>query len=226
MIAKELEEVLSKLLHEIVTIKTNWSIWNGLIENFKEGSEYMVLLGYSPCFWSVTLNNLLSKTLLGTAKIYDEHRQCMGVLKIINICEQNKKIFPKEHINTYTNSQTKEQIIDTIPVNIGDALQTAKQNYKNLQMAKEQLIKLRNKHLAHTDKNIFMDPSAFYQEVSLKKESLEALINTAADIVNSFLTILSNKAIHTEYENSDDYKNVLFYVKEGKDAYLQKIKSN
>ena len=112
-----------------------------------------------------------------------------------------------------------------MPKDIGDDIQIAKQKYQEIYDCRTQLITLRDKYLAHADKDIFLDIEAFYHEVALKKEALEKLIETAESILNSFLADLSDTRVYTEFENLDDYKNLLRYAKEGKEAYLQRIRS-
>ena len=225
MTAEKLDAILNKMLHDIIVIKTNLTMWKGLKNKLHKGAEYEVILGYSPCFWIVTLNNLLDKALLGTAKLYDEHNDCFGVKKLINVCEQNQKLFPKSYELKCENGYTGEEYSHTIQRNISTDIKTARQKYQSLQDERTQLITLRDKHLAHLDKNFFLDASELYNEVSLKGETLENLIDTAADIANSFLSALSNVTVRVEYQNADDYKSLLRYAKEGKEAYLQKIKS-
>lgn len=225
MTKEELDAILNKMLREITIINTNWVMWNGLRDALQEGSEYNKLLEYSPCFWTITLNNLLSKALLGTAKLYDENKKCMGLQKIINICEQNQKLFSKNRTTTYTDGYTGEKNSFTVSKDISESIRISKQKYQDIHNFRTQLITLRDKYLAHADKDIFLDIEAFYNEVALKKDALEKLIETAENILNSFLADLSDTRVYTEFENSDDYKNLLRYAKEGKEAVLQRIRS-
>ena len=225
MTAKKLDSILNEMLREITIIKTNWTMWKGLKNELHKGAEYEAILGYSPCFWTVTLNNLLDKALLGTAKLYDEHDDCFGLKKLINVCEQNQKLFPKCHELKCKDGYTGEEFSHTIKRDISAKIEVARQKYQSLQDARTQLITLRDKHLAHTDKSIILEAEKLYQEVALKGEVFEKLIDTAAEITNSFLSTLSNTAVHIGFQNADDYKTLLHYAKEGKEAYLQKIKS-
>ncbi|MBE6567763.1 MAG: hypothetical protein E7657_03790 [Ruminococcaceae bacterium] len=224
MTTEKLEATLNEFLHEITIIKTNWIIWNGLREEMQEGAKYEKLLEYSPCFWTVTLNNLLSKTLLGTAKLYDEHKDCLGLQKLINICDQNQTLFPKSHAIIHTNGYTGEQIPYEVQKDICANIKEAREKYQSVQNFRSQLITLRDKHLAHLDKSTFLNAKELYREVALKKEALEKLFETAAGIANSFLSCLSNNVVYTEFHNVDDYQILLTYIKEGKKAYLQRIK--
>ena len=225
MTKEDLDAILNKLLREVTIINTNWTMWNGLREEMQNGAKYEILLDFSTCCWTITLNNLLSRALLGTAKLYDENKKCIGLQKIINICEQNQGLFPKSRTTTYTDGYTFKKTSFTMPKDIGDDIRIAKQKYQEIYDCRTQLITLRDKYLAHADKDIFLDIEAFYHEVALKKEALEKLIETAESILNSFLADLSDTRVYTEFENSDDYKNLLRYAKEGKEAYLQRIRS-
>lgn len=225
MTADKLEAVLNKVLHEVTIIKANWSIWKGLREEMQEGAKYEKLLEISPCFWTITLDNLLTKSLLGTAKLYDEDKECIGLQKIINICEQNQKLFPENRTVMYTDGYTNEQHSYFMKMSISEDIKRAREKYQSVQKFRMQLITLRDKHLAHTDKKIFLEAEEFYNEVSLKRTSLEKLLETASDITNLFLSNLSGAAVHTEYHNVDDYEKMLRYAKEGKESYLQRIRS-
>lgn len=152
-------------------------------------------------------------------------KNALDCKKIINICEQNQKLFPKNRKVMYTDGYTKEQLSYIMQKNINEDIQIARQKYQSVQEFRTQLITLRDKHLAHTDKKVFLYTKDFYNEVSLKGEALEKLIETASDITNLFLSNLSDTVVHTEFHNVDDYEKILRYVKEGKEAYLQKIKS-
>ena len=172
MTKEELDATLNKLLYDIATIKTNWIIWKGLRDNLQEGAEYTRILEYSPCFWTVTLNNLLSNTLLGLARLYDEHKDCVGIKKLINICEQNQTLFPQERKEVYTDPDTGEQTLHKEHVNIRESIKMAKIKYQSINKFRDQLITLSDKHLAHTDKQNFLDVKSLYNEISLKKKLL------------------------------------------------------
>ena len=225
MTVEELAATFEKTLSEIAIIKTNWLIWKGLRKNLHKGAEYEKLLEYSPCFWTITLDNLLSKVLMGTAKLYDENKDCMGLQKIINICEQHQKLFPKSRTITVTDSYTGEKVSYIVEKDIIADIKSARQKYQSIKDIRIQLIKLRDKHLAHTDKSVFLETEEFYREISLKGEALEKLMEIVADIVNTFLSNLSDTLFYTEFENADDYKDLLHYAKEGQEAYSQKIRA-
>ncbi|MBQ7851649.1 MAG: hypothetical protein IJ342_02055 [Muribaculaceae bacterium] len=225
MTKEELDAILNKSLREIAIIKTNWIILNGLKEAMQEGAEYEMLLDISPCFWSTTLNNLSSNVLMKTAKIYDEHKDCIGLKKIINICEQNQELFPKKHTVTCTDGDTGEKCSFDMKKDVCKDIRDAQHKYQELYDARMQLMTLRDKYLAHTDKRIFLDVKSFYQEVAFKQETIEILIKTAGDIFNSFLSDLSNTTVPLEFDNADDYEKMLRYAKDGKEAFLQRIKS-
>lgn len=225
MTKEELDAILNKMLREITIINTNWVMWKGLRDALQEGSEYNKLLEYSPCFWTITLNNLLSKALLGTAKLYDEHKDSLGLKRLIDRCEQNQGLFPKSHTIKSIDAYTGEPDPLTISKNISADILMLKEKYASVQHYSEQLMTLRDKHMAHMDKKYFLIDSELYHKVALKKDSLEALIKTAGDIANCLLSNLSHTVVPIEYNNSDDYEILLRYVKEGKEAYLQKIKA-
>lgn len=225
MTVEKLEAILNKMLHEITVINTNWIMWNGLREEMQNGAKYEILLDFSPCFWTITLNNLLSRALLGTAKLYDENKKCMGLQKIINICEQNQELFSKSRTATYTDGYTGEKTSFTVSKDVSESIRIARQKYQDIHDSRTQLMSLRDKYLAHADKDIFLDVETFYHEVALKKEAFEELIETAANILNSFLANLSDTRVYIEFENSEDYQKLLRYAKEGKEAYLQRIRA-
>ena len=225
MTTEKLEAILNKILGEITIIKANWFIWKGLREEMHEGAAYATLLEFSPCFWTITLDNLLSKALLGTAKLYDEDKNCFGLLKIINICEQNQKLFPKSRSVTVTDSYTGEKLSYSKLKDINADIRSARKKYQSVEEFRIQLITLRDKHLAHSDKRIFLEAEEFYNEVSLKREAFEKLIETAVDITNSFLSNLSDTVVYTKFQNVDDYEKLLRYAKEGRESVLQRIRS-
>ena len=225
MTKEKLDAILNKMLHEITIINTNWVMWKGLRDELQEGAEYEKLLEYSPCFWTITLNNLLSKALLGTAKLYDENKDSLGLKTLINRCEQNQGLFPKSRTIKCTDAYTREPDSFVISKNISADIVMLREKYESVQKYRDQLMTLRDKHLAHMDKKYFLIDSDLYSKVALKKDSLEALIETAGEIANCLLSNLSDTVIPIEYDNSDDYEISLCYIKEGKEAYLQKIRS-
>ena len=225
MTREELEKILNRRLLQIANINTNWTIWNGLRNSFQKGAEYEQLPEYSPRFWTVTMNNLLSKALLEMAKLCDEHRECMGLLKIINICEQNQGLFPDEHVLTFTNVETGEEISRTRRVNVVETIKQAKEKYQSVCGIREKLSVLRDKTLAHTDKDVFLDTQALYQKVSLQEGEFEELISVATDILKSFLSDLAHTVVSINCVDEDDYDILLYYVKKGKAAYLKEIRA-
>lgn len=215
MTVKELDSIINKILFDISTINTSWVIWNGLSDELKQGGKYMEILEYSPCFWGMTLDNFLYKSFIGLAKLYDEHKDCVGLKKLINICEQNQILFPQENVSIYGETDTREDIVHREYVDITQTIQVAKLKYQSVQDFREKLILLRDKYLAHSDKQIFLDIKSLYNEIAVKKENIDALIQTAGDIANAFLSNLSNTAVNISFDNAEDYKNLLRCVKDG-----------
>jgi hypothetical protein len=224
MTKEKLIKILNDRLMFLARAQANWTIWNGLTEAFQPDSEYQKLLEISPGFWTITYNNLLSETLLKTAKVYDEHKGCMGLLKIINICEQNQDFFPTKHEYYLTDSETSKQVSHKRTVDLIATLQEAKTKYESVQLIRTGLITLRDKHLAHADKQYLLDVHTLYQNTSLKKDDIQKLITVAADILNSFLSALDQTVVSMHHTNADDYEKILKYAALGKETRMKELR--
>ena len=221
MTKDRLENLIKTQLYNISDIITYLTIWEELHIAFQTGEKYREVYQWSPFFWQTLLHNYQQRFLIETAKLYDKSTDSMGIQKMINICEQNQKLFPKEHTRKLFEIRDDREIIQTVSVNISGILQSAKSKYLEMSESGQKLRQLRDKHLAHADHKYYTDITSLYEEVGLGREEFRNMIDTAGEIMNSFLTALTDTRIALKHLDVDDYKHLLGFAYEGITAYEQ-----
>ena len=209
MTKENLQQKLEVQLTKVTHIKSCFEIWKGLHNKFQLGAEYNTVFQKSPYFWNLTLQVFQERFLLEVAKLYDENKDCLGIKKMINICEQNQKLFPKEHRRKLYNHFEEKEIENIVSVDIVSVIQSAKNRYNTAQDTRRRLITLRDKYLAHADKKYVEDPNNLYQEIALNIDAFKKLLNVADEILNILLIALTDRCHSLDHLNRDDYNYLL-----------------
>lgn len=210
-----LEKLLKEQLNHLVEIRSYSKIWLDLHNAFQADAKYNSVYRIAPYFWQITLENYQHRFLLEVAKLYEESNECLSIQKMINICEQNQKLFPKEHRRELYCHSTDEIVVKIVPVDITKTIAEAKEKYATVAETRDKLFALRDKDLAHFDKKKGLDLKQFYQDTALNRDKFEEMICVAENILNSFLTVLTDTAVCTKHVDIEDFERLLKVARKG-----------
>lgn len=175
MTKAEYEKALKKLMDKIIYCESNRQIYKRLTELCGIGKKYEDVAIKGDMFFSMIVHNLLNELLAELARLYDEGS--FGLLKAINIVEQNQKLLSeycdKEEIDQ---REIKQMITD------------AREKYNSVKDCRERLFEIRDKHLAHTDKKYVLNYGVLYD--GFNWGYVEDLIMAAAEIINRITSLL------------------------------------
>lgn len=194
----ELIQKINALLEDIILATSSKKLLEEISKYDKEEKYHNVIQKY-PCFWNLTIRNIESNIALITAKLYDAHKDCFGLQKLINVCEQSPKLFPERR-------ELFGEVIETDVVSISKKAQTLLNNMKS---QSDLLREHRDKNIAHKDKQYIIRQNKLYEGYPLTWGDIDDLLHTATGICNIFLAELTEKAIVPIYSNFDDIFGLL-----------------
>lgn len=210
-----LAEFINQQIIHLVEIRSYSHIWLELHNAFQADAEYNAVYRVSPYFWHLLLKNLQHCFLLEAAKLFDESGESLSIQKTINICEQNQKLFPTEHKRIVYYHSTEKVIENTVSVNIKNVIKEAKEKYASVSETREKLFILRDKDLAHFDKKHSLDVSKLYGETALNRDKFDEMLCVAEEILNTFLSALTDTKISTRHCDVEDYERLLKVARKG-----------
>ena len=215
-------KIVDKILVEIAFLNSSVTIYK-IIYDYSINEKYKKIYEeISPLFFSFTSDIYRYRILMGIGRLYDRNNDTYSLYEIINICEQNKKIFPTERKREFINAvNEKDEIIYKYDIESVLNEAKSKMNYCSKQI--ENLRILRNKSYAHNDKKYFNNQIELIEKYTFDWEDGDKLLKTAGEICNDILLILKNETVHTEYLYSDDLEKLLRKARVGELYWSQYI---
>lgn len=70
--------------------------YNIILQYRKNIKIYHDEMNYSSAFYSYTFNALVVATFMELAKIYDNHKSAINIIKLMDLCRENLSLFPKQ----------------------------------------------------------------------------------------------------------------------------------
>lgn len=175
---------LNAILDRLTFANSSINIFKSILTAYrKEGKELFVR---DINFWKVVTDNCCLRTLVELAKTYDEGKDSVGLMKIINQTDQ-----------ICSDEATKILLKD------------ARKRYNDLEPLRNKLRVLRDKGFAHSDKKYAADLNALVTTYGLPLDELDLLLNTAADICSDILGTITEKGRSVELTLPDDATEII-----------------
>ena len=200
MTTDEYEQSLKVLMDKTIYCEANRQIYKRLTELCGIGKTYEVVLEKGNLFFGMMVDNLLNELLMELSRIYDEGS--FGLLKVINIIYGNKEL-STEYCNKLGLSK---KVINQLVIDV-------KQIYDGVKECREKLFTIRDKHLAHTDKDFVFDYGALYKDFTWR--NVEVLIEAAAEIINRLTDLLNGTQINYNWIDDGNVNIVIHAMYKG-----------
>ena len=163
-------------------------------------------MNISPAFFQIIMYSLEHTYMMDISKLYDKDGQVKGIRKAINLCEHYSTLFPKERTNVFLDGEIERS--EVIRIDVLKDIKSARNKLTALEPILKSLRGRRNKYYAHRDKKYVNDLSGLAAANPLSWEQLSELIETAGEILNTFLQELVGEVVALNSANYDDIDNL------------------
>ena len=185
---KKLCQNLNAILDRLTFANSSLNIFKSVISTIRNGEKDFLIRDIN--FWKVVTDNCCFRALAELAKTYDEGKDSVGLLKIINQADQLRS------------DESMKALV-----------KEAREKYANLAPLRDNLRVLRDKGLAHSDKKYAVDLIALVSTYGLPVDELNMLIDTAADISSAILGELTGVGRSVELSLPDDAYAIIEDIK-------------
>lgn len=177
------EEARFKAYHDSLRRELNNANWHFTIYKHldKLRGEYKKEMLEATVFWGLTQRSHLFDTIMRLNKICDNDKGTVNIHTLLNFAEQNVHIFTDESLNKrkYGSLYTRAQNLPKI-----DKRLLSKHRRKYATFFKTNLRKLRNRVLAHIDKDVVMKDIWPFKEWSVDNTQIITIINDLDDTLS------------------------------------------
>jgi len=218
-ILENLKKSLDLLANHMVLVRSNLAIIQGIRELVEEDNDYTMVMNQSVAFWNMTFHNSWEEIAHSLSKVFDDSQNVISVPSVINMCEKNRHILEPVLIEINEKRDDSEKRIPDYTA----LLQKLHELYDNPMALREKLKVIRNKQVAHSDRQIAFGSR---EALMLKRAEAELLADLAEEVTNTIAGSLYNTAycFHV-LDDEKDVKTLLFYAMTGyKQAKSQRVK--
>ncbi len=218
-ILENLKKSLDLLANHMVFVRSNLAIIQGIRELVEEDNDYTMVMNQSVAFWNMTFHNSWEEIAHSLSKVFDDSQNVISVPSVINMCEKNRHILEPVLIEINEKRDDSEKRIPDYTA----LLQKLHELYDNPMALREKLKVIRNKQVAHSDRQIAFGSR---EALMLKRAEAELLADLAEEVTNTIAGSLYNTAycFHV-LDDEKDVKTLLFYAMTGyKQAKSQRVK--
>jgi len=206
------EEARFKAYHDSLRRELNNANWHFTIYKHldKLRGEYKKEMLEATVFWGLTQRSHLFDTIMRLNKICDNSKDTVNIHALLDFTEQNIHIFTDEFFNKrsmYARAQNLPKI---------DKRFLSKHRRKYATFFKTNLRKLRNKVLAHIDKDVVMQDIWPFKEWAVETTQIETIINDLDETLDT-LSRAYDKSIYLKDFNG---------LEDGIDFVMNSIRMN
>ena len=204
-----LKKSLDILANHMVFVRSNLAIIQGIRELVEEDNDYTMVMNQSVTFWNMTFHNCWEEIAHSLSKVFDDGQDVISVPSVIDMCEKNRYILEPVLIEINEKSDDSEKRIPDYTA----LLQKLHELYDNPTALREKLKVIRNKQIAHSDRQIAFGSR---EALMLKRAEAEQLADLAEEVIN----IIAGSLYDTVYclhvlDDEKDVKTLLFYAMAG-----------
>lgn len=208
-----------------------------VIKQFGENSKkYSEVMEYSPAYYFIVYNALISEVMMIISKIYDDSKNSINLGKFISTCQRNIEIFPKEKVRTYPpenvgsgvgsiNTLSEEERTFHINLKTEEKMEDYMKKFKNMKEPIKNLKIQRNKLYAHHDLNVILKIDDIIKSNPLNMKEIESMIDLALDFSQFVIASLTTKYTLPLYSNIDDWSQTLFMAEYGRKKHEEEMQA-
>lgn len=175
---------VNALLDRLTYANSSIHIFKSIIAVYDNQEQDLLLPDMN--FWRVVCDNCCFRALAELAKTYDEGKDSIGLQKLLNQAEQTR---PEESVR--------------------ELVKAARESYSSLHPLRDKLKILRDKGLAHSDKEYASNLKLLVSEHGMPLEDIETLIRTAAEICSDILVAFTGTGRSIELFLNDDANGII-----------------
>lgn len=177
-IRENLKKALDLLADHMVLVRSNLAIIQGIQEQVDENADYTIVMNQSIAFWHMTFHNSWEEIAHTLSKVFDDHPNVISIPAVIDMCEKNRHILEPVLIDINAKHDDSEDRVSDYSA----MLQKLHQSYDNPTVLREKLKVIRNKQIAHSDKQIAFGNR---EALMLKRAEAEQLADLAENVINT-----------------------------------------
>lgn len=208
-ILENLKKSLDLLANHMVFVRSNLAVIQGIRELVEEDNDFTMVMNQSVAFWNMTFHNCWEEIAHSLSKVFDDGQDVISVPSVIDMCEKNRYILEPVLIEINEKSDDSEKRIPDYTT----LLQKLHELYDNPTALREKLKVIRNKQVAHSDRQIAFGNR---KALMLKRAEAEQLTELAETVINAIAGSLYNTTycFHV-LDDEKDVKTLLFYAMAG-----------
>lgn len=187
---------INAMLDRLTYVNSSMNINKSICEALDAPQEKEIIL-QDFNFWQTVLENCTYRALSELSKVYDNHKDAVGIIKVINQAEQIK----------WENRKHKKRLVED-----------AKRQYESVASIRDKLVILRDNGLAHSDKSCTINLRDFVTAHRVSKTEIKKLIDTAENICNGFLVEFTGEGRTIVLALNDDARHIIADLKYAKET--------
>jgi hypothetical protein len=209
-------------MRQAINARAHLKLWECL-EGYK--SSYLKELNQAPHFFTFTIRAHLDDALMTLSRIIRRQKDAFTIWDFLNFVEKNPEIFSDEAFSQRMKQKPDYEEYGEYRVK-SHTLITQKDIEKDKQklLSQEQtinnLITLRDKVIAHIDRNFLLTGKVISNEYPLQPQQLEEVIDNIVEILNRHSYAYNSSIWLEKIPGEDDVQNVMdfirFYIQERK----------
>jgi hypothetical protein len=196
------QETLERLVHILVFGKTNLKIGLGIRDQVMTDD---VIHHAAPIFWGFTMLAHLDVAQHTAFKLFDRRRDTVTIEYLLKNAGECVGLFPKKKTElqkTISDSRIKIAALGS-----------------HLKPVREK----RHRILAHTDTDTVKNPERLAKECAVTFADVEAVFETAGDILNGISVAYRGISLSFELLEDDDFQMAIQLVADGKHAQAERF---
>lgn len=211
------EDLFEKYYHRLRR-ELNNAYWHFIIYKQLDGArgKYHNELMQAPEFFSLSERSHFLDAILRVNRICDDDRESLNIFKLLNYANTNIKIFSDESFQRRKGNQGAFSSSFTLERPIIDREYISQQLKRYSAFKKTNLKKLRNRVLAHIDRDDVANDLWPYKEYQVEAEKLEMLINEIDNTLNIFGMAFDYSRYDKEFSQiAEGITNMLELIRRG-----------
>ena len=211
--SEEFGRLLETLTNETVTACIHFKLYSDLEA---ARPDYSDEFNQSVTFWSLTFQSHLDTTLFRLCKIYDQHKESLNLLNLLDTIKENASIFDEENfrIRLKGNPFVDSLASDSKKPDMVQLQKDIEFVSKKTHPCVEALVFWRNKFYAHRSAKHVVANQNLADHYTLDITAVDQLLKEAMRILNSYSILFQASSYSTQIIGYDDYRHVLDSIRD------------
>lgn len=205
-VIRNLKKTLDVLANHMICVRSDLAIIQGMKEAIEEKPDYTNLMNQSVAFWHMTIHNGRSQLAYVLSKVFDTGKDVISIKSIIETCAKNEHVLKPifDEISARHDGSTERLSDYTV------MMQKVRETYEGSSVLIDKLKMIRNKQIAHLDKQMAL---GIKESLSLEWDEIEKLADIAEGIINTISVSLFDSVYYFHVlDDEKDVKKLLLFA--------------